>query len=286
MPKGNTIDIPHVITIDHYIRIPVKKDEKEKVKKFITLYDVNNPNPSSETIGKAFIQQFASFQDDRPLLLDSAKHYFSDNSPADIKKNFASLVDISFYKKDYQRLIYYVSVADPKTLLDSALIHADYSNTDAWTAYRIGEAYYQMSDIGKAYSFYKRATQLAPFVLDFQNKLAVTLAALHKNDEAEKVCDYILTQNPEYISALTNKGFIELTQGNADIAKQCYDKALSYNPDDRQALMNMAGWYVYEKQYNKTEEYLELVLKKYPDDGQAKDLLNKVQLLTGSKKAS
>lgn len=284
MPKGNTIDIPHVLTTDHYIRIPVKKEDKEKVKKFITLYDVNNPNPSQYTIGRAFIQQFSSFESDRPLLLDSAKHYFPDNSITDIKKNFSSLVDISFYKTDHQKLLYYVSTVAPQYLLDSVLIHSDYSNTDAWTAYRIGEAYYQINDFSKASTFYKRATELAPFILDFQNKLGVTLAALNKNDEAEKVCDYILKQNPEYVSALTNKGFLELKKGNADIAKQCYDKALSYNPDDRQALMNTAGWYVFEKQYAKTEEYLEKVLEKYPGDEQAKDLLEKIKLLVGNKR--
>jgi tetratricopeptide (TPR) repeat protein len=284
MPKGNTLDIPHVITTDHFIRIPVKKEEKEKVKKFITLYDVNNPNPAPSTIGKAFIQQFASFQSDRPLLLDSAKHYFPDNSPLEIKKNISSLIDINFYKKDYQKLLYYVSTVNPTYLLDSILIHQDYSNTDGWTAYRIGEAYFQLNDFGDAYLFYKKATQLAPYMLDFQNKLGVTLATMHKNDEAEKVYNYILSQNPQFVSALTNKGFLELQKGNVDIAKQYYDKALSYDPDDRQALMNTAGWYGFEKQYAKTEEYLEIVLKKYPDDEQAKNLLMKVKLIGGAKK--
>jgi tetratricopeptide (TPR) repeat protein len=281
MPKGNTIDIPHVITTDHYIRIPVKKEYKENVKKFITLYDVNNPNPSAYTIGRAFIQQFASFQSDRPVLLDSAQHYFPDTSPSDIKMNISSLIDISFYKNDYQKLLYYVGIANPQYLLDSILVHYDYSNTDAWTSYRIGEGYFQMNDLGKAYSFYKRATQLAPYILDFQNKYGVTLAALNKSDEAENVCDFILAQNPEYVSALTNKGFLELKKGNADVAKQCYDKALSFNPDDRQALMNMAGWYVFKKQYFKTKEYLEMVLKKYPDDKQAAELLSKILAIVG-----
>ncbi len=285
MPKGNTIDIPHVITTDHYIRIPVKKKDKEKVKKFITLYDVNNPNPSAYTRGRAFIQQFSSFESDKPLLLDSAKHYFLDDSPADIKKSFASLVDISFYKINYQKILYYVSIVSPKYLFDSILTHEDYSNADAWTAYRIGEAYFQMNDLGNAYSFYKRATDLAPYVLEFENKLGVALGALNKNNEAEKVYDYILSQNPEYISALTNKGFLELQKGNVEGAKQYYDKALSYNPDDRQALMNTAGWYGYKKQYDKTKEYLELVLKKYPDDTQAKNLLGKIDVLLGSKKS-
>jgi len=280
MPKGNTIDIPHVITTDHYIRVPIQESEKEKVKQFITLYDVNNPHPSAYTIGRAFIQQFASFQSDRPLLLDSAKHYFPDNTPAEIKQNILSLIDISFYKKDYQKLLYYVGISTQKYLLDSILTHKDYSSADAWTAYRIGEAYYQMNDLNNAYSFYNRATQLAPYELEFQNKLGVTLATLHKSDEAEKVYDFILSQNPGLVSALTNKGFLELTKGNAELAKQCYDKALAYDPDDHQALMNTAGWYIYEKQFPESEKYLEQVIEKYPDDAQAKDLLEKVKSFT------
>jgi tetratricopeptide (TPR) repeat protein len=283
MPKGNTLDIPHVITTDHFIRIPTKKTDKEKIKKFITLYDVNNPNPSTATIGRAFIQQFASFQSDRPLLLDSAKHYFPDESQSEIKQNFSSLIDISFYKNDFQKLLYYVSVIGTRNLLDSMLTHADYTNTDAWSAYRIGDAYNKVNDLNNAYSFYKRATELAPYILEFQNKLGVTLATMNRSDEAEKVYDFILSENPEYVSALTNKGYLELTKGNAALAKQYYDKALSYNPDDRQALMNTAGWYIYEKQYDKTEEYLERVLKKYPDDEQAEGLLSKVKALVNTK---
>lgn len=280
MPKGHTIDIPHVITTDHYIRIPIKQSEKEKVKKFITLYDVNNSHPSGYTIGRAFIQQFASFQSDRPLLLDSAKHYFPDETPADIKKNILSLIDISFYQKDYQELVYYVAIATPQYLLSNVIIHKDYSNADAWTAYRIGEAYYQLNMLNKANMFYKRATELAPYELEFQNKLGVTLASLNKNQDAEEVYNYILAQDSEFVPALTNKGFLELTQGDAELAKQYYTKALAYDPDDHQALMNMAGWYIYEKQYAESEKVLGMVLKKYPNDGQAKELLGKLKGLS------
>lgn len=280
MPKGNTIDIPHVITTDHYIRIPIKEKDKEKVKQFITLYDVNNAHPSPYTVGRAFIQQFASFQSDRPLLLDSAKHYFPDSSLPEIKKNILSLIDISFYKKDYQRLLYYVSLVNPQYLLDTLLVHKDYSNADAWSAYRVGEAYYQLNSYGNAYLFYKCATGLAPYELEFQNKLGVTLAALHKNDEAEKVYDYILSQNPGFVSALTNKGFLELERGNAGLAWKYYDTALSYDPDDQQALMNMAGWYIYGKQYAEGERYLERVIEAHPDDGQAQELLARIKLLS------
>lgn len=285
MPKGNTIDIPHVITTDHFIRIPVKRKDMDKVKEFITLYDVSNEHPSDYTIGRAFIQQYASFQSDRPLLLDSAKHYFPDNTTAEIKENALSLIDISFYKKDYQKVLYYVSIISPTHLLDSVLIHKDYSNADAWTSYRIGEAYYQTQDLNNARLFYQKAVNLAPFELEFQNKLGVTLATLHKNAEAEKVYDFILSQNPGFVSALTNKGFLELIKGNVQVAKEYYDKALANDPDDHQALMNTAGWYIFEKQYPETEKYLKMVLAKYPDDMQAKDLLQKVKVLAKQNKS-
>ncbi len=281
MQKGNTIDIPHVITTDHYIRIPPRKDEIAKEKKFITLYAVNDPHPTQEAIGRAFIQQYSGFTSNRPLLLDSAKHYFPDNTPDEIKRNFSALVDIYFFKQDFQKILQYVGVVTPNYLKDSLLKHKDYSNNDAWTSYRIGEAYFQTNDFTNAYYFYKRATDLAPFIMEFQNKLGVTLGVLHRNNEAEKVYDYILSQNPDFVSALTNKGFLELQKGNAVRAKEYYDRALSYDPDDHKVLMNIAGWYIFEKQYFKAKDYLELVLKKYPDDAQAADLLNKILATIG-----
>ncbi len=285
MPKGNTIDIPHVITTDHYIRIPIKKEDKKKVKEFITLYDVSNDHPSAETRGIAFIQQYAHFESDFPLLLDSAKHYFPDNTPALVKKSFSPLIDIYFYKQDYKHLLYYVGVMQPQFVLDSMLVHKDYANTDAWTAYRIGEAFYQVNNMRGAEAFYRKAVKLAPYVLEFNNKLGAALVALNKLDEAEKSYDFILTQDPEFISALTNKGYILLRNGNSQQAKTYYDKALALSPDDKQAMLNMAGWYINDKQFDKAEEGLKAVLKKYPDEEQAKTLLQQLKGM-GHKKAN
>jgi Flp pilus assembly protein TadD len=282
MPKGKTIDIPHVITTDHYIRIPVKESEKVKLKKFITLYDVNNSNPSAETKGKAFIQQFARFQSDFPALLDSAKHYFSDATPELVKNNFSELVDISFYKEDYHRILDYVNAVQAKNVLDNILTHKDYDNTDAWTAYRIGEAFYQNADPQSANAFYVKATQLAPYVLEFRNKLGATQVLLKQIDDADRTYDFILTQDPQFISALTNKGYIALLKGDEVKAKSYYDKALALDPDDKQAMLNTAGWYIYKKDYKGAEKYLEMVLKKYPTEVQAKQTLEKLKNLNHS----
>jgi len=277
MPKNNTIDIPHVITTDHYIRV-VKKEPTKK-KEFITLYDINNPNPSAEVRGKAFIQQFARFQSDFPLLLDSAKHYFPDSTPDEIKKSFPELVAISFYRNEYSKIIQYVNAAEQKNLLDKVLVHKDYENNDAWTAYRIGEAYFQSGDNNTANIFYKRATTLAPYVLEFQNKLGTTQVLLNQMPEAAKTYQYILSENPDFISALTNMGYISLLSGDATKAKDYYDRALALDPDDKQALLNTAGWYIYNKDYKTAQDYLKQVLKKYPTDAQAKATLQKLKAI-------
>ena len=280
MPKGKTIDIPHVITTDHYIRIPVKEEDKKKIKRFITLYDVNNPNPTPETRGMAFIQQYAHFQSDDTLLLDSARSYFSDNTSADVKRNFTPLIDIYFYKQNYRQLLSYVGIMQPKYVLDSMLTHIDYNNTDAWTAYHIGEAFYQLGNPRGAEAFYNKAVKLAPYVLEFENKLGASLIALNKYDEAEKTYNFILSQDPEFVSALTNKGFIALKRGNADKAKEFYAKALALNPDDKQAMLNMAGWYVYKGDNQTAEQILETALKKYPKDKEIMNVLTPIMEFT------
>jgi len=266
MPKGKTIDIPHVLTTDHYIRIPAKKNEKEKLKQFITLYDVNNPKPDNYTRGRAFIEQFARFESDFPLLLDSAKHYFADNSATDVHRNFSALIDISFYKQDYNRLLSYVGVMKPQYLLDSILTHQNYSNDDAWTAYRIGEAFFQISNARGASSFYRRAVKLAPYVLEFHNKLGASLIMTNNIDEAEKEYDFILSQDPDFVAALTNKGYIALHKGNLNKAKEFYSKALAISPDDKQAMLNMGGWYIDTGDYKEAKKYFLKVLEKHPDE--------------------
>jgi tetratricopeptide (TPR) repeat protein len=279
MPKGGTIDIPHVITTDHYIRIPDKqsKSEQEKVKKFITLYDVNNTNPTPQTRGRAYIQQYAHFQSDFPALLDSAKFYFPDSNPEEIKKNFSDLIAICFYKNDYAEIIKYVNIVQTKNILDNVLVHKDYENADAWTAYHIGEAYYQTGDINNAFAFYTKATQLAPYVLEFENKLGTTQVLLNRLTDAKKTYGFILDENPQFISALTNIGYISLLSGDPAAAKQYYDQALALDPDDKQALLNTAGWYIYNKNYKQAKIYLNMVLKKYPDELQAKATLEKLK---------
>ena len=112
--------------------------------------------------------------------------------------------------------------------------------TDAWTAYRIGEAYSQSGLVAEAKQWFNRAVAIWPHALDFQNKYGACLLALNNMPEAKKVFQFIISENPNYATAHTNLGFIYMQEGNNVMAYDHLTKALQYEPDSKQALINMA----------------------------------------------
>ncbi len=288
MPKGKDIDIPHVLTTDHYIRIPAPFNSPKagitRIRKFITLYDANNPHPTPETRGRAYIQQYERFQSDYPALLDSAKSYFPDATPAQVRKNFQWLVYIAYLKNDWEGIRAYADAVGENFILDSLLVHCAYDNSDAITAYQIGEAYNSLSDQAKALRFYKRAVQLAPYEMEYRNKAASAQALLGQKDSAEKEYDYILHEDPQFVPALTNKGYLALLQGDMSAAGSYNARALALDPDNKQALLNTAQCYIFERNYKEAEQYLQLALIKYPHEEMIKLTLDKLKAISGGNK--
>lgn len=97
-------------------------------------------------------------------------------------------------------------------MFDSILIHPSIDNENAWTAYRIGEAYFTLGDALNAEKFYKKAVDLAPFYPAFRSKYALTLATQKKKFEARTQYQMVLNQDPEFVSALTNLGYLWLEE--------------------------------------------------------------------------
>lgn len=276
MPKSGSIDIPHVTVHDHYIRKPIKKEEVEKLKKFIGLYAVNEKNPDSTTKAKAYIQQFEKF-DFNLAYLDSAQKYISDKSLSDITKNIELLVQLHFMKQNFSQIISYVDKISKDKLLKAVLIKQSWDNQNAWTLYRIGESYYKLGDVANASVFYEKASALAPYHPEFNNKWGVTHLAQNKLAQAIIIFEKVLTENPKFIPALTNLGYAYLLSGNESKAELIYTKALKLDPDYEMLLMNMAGLKVYKKNYKEAIPYLKRVIKKNPNNEQAKQLLAQLQ---------
>jgi tetratricopeptide (TPR) repeat protein len=276
MVKSGATDIPHVRVTDHFISIPLKDSEVGKVKKFIGIACINNPDPPAEAKGKAFITYFEKFNYDKSVL-DSALKYFPGGSKEDIHKNFSSLVQIYFLKNDYSKIIYYTNQAEDVL---SFLNKKSYSNSDAWTCYRVGESYSDLDEPENALKFYRRATELAPYELDFQNKFGTALMETGNSEEAQKVFEFMINEYPKYPAAFSNLGFIYLTtEGDTAKANEFYNKAIALDPDYWQAWYNKAGLYAYQKNFSEAKRILNNVLKRNPSDEKAKQILNSLNSL-------
>ncbi len=268
MPKSGSIDIPHVTITDHFIRKPVKKVDVAGVKKFIGLFAINEKYPEPKIKAQAYINQYEKF-DKNPTLLDSAKKYLADKTIEDVKNNFEALVHLYYMKNYFRKIISYVSQFSQQTLLNNMLNRKSFMNDDAWTCYRIAEAYSSIGKTNNAFVFYQKSSSLAPYVLDFQNKLAGNVFAQNKTNEARKIYQKIILENSNYAPAWSNLGFIYLQEGNTEKARECYDKAIALDPDYEQALLNKAGLLLYEKKNSEALVIAKRILKKNPKNKQA-----------------
>ncbi|HNU33894.1 MAG TPA: tetratricopeptide repeat protein [Bacteroidia bacterium] len=273
MNFSSTIDIPHVKVHDHYIRKPIDENKIAGIKKLVTISAINNPNPTSKSIGDAYIAYVEKFGFDYTLL-DSALKYLPQTNEGELNKNFKSLIQLYFLRKDYAAVI---GIAEQIKNIEDVLNTKSYSNTDAWACYRIAEAYEKMGNMIKAIIFYRKATMLAPFQLDFLNKYATALSITGNNKDAKLVYERIISENPKNHTALCNLGFLYLSvEHNSTKAMELYNKALALNPDYEQALLNKAGLLLYLNNTSEAKKLLMQILKINKENKQAMEILKRL----------
>ncbi len=133
------------------------------------------------------------------FLLDSAKYYTDEagkNGTTDTRVRWAYLA------------------GKPNELIEVAAKLDIQQVSSAWTAYRIGQTYYNQAQYTVAQSWLERAYTLAPENLDFGVKLALCLAQLNKTDQSIVLLQQVLKLQPKHISALSNLGYLYFTQDN------------------------------------------------------------------------
>lgn len=272
MPKSGSIDIPHVTVHDHFIRKPISKKEKEKIKTFLGLFAINDKNPDSLTKAKANINQFEKF-DQQQHYLDTALKYLSVKDKNNISKNFDALVQLYFLKNDFAMVTSLVSQIGKTELLNNRLTKKSYDNQHAWTCYRIGESYNYQNKANEAIAFLEQTNKLAPYVAEFKDKLATAYASTGNHNLAHQYFDETLKENPKYVPSIANLGFLYLTEGNAQMAEQLYRKALALDPDNENTLMNLAGFYNFKGNIAEAKNTLKQILKKHPGNKNAAQIL-------------
>ncbi len=277
MPKSGSEDIPHVSIHDHFIRKKPDLNYTAPKGAFSKLACINDPNPDNITVARAYIQQFERFDNAQPYFLDSAFNRLNFKSDADLKRNLIYLVHLFYLKNDFNQVIKLASKIGEEYLNKTLLTKTTWDNVYAWTAYRIGESYSELGDRKSAYTFYKKAYELAPYYFEFSNKYGSTALLLGSIEEAKIIFNELITENPNYAPAYSNLGYIELLNKQPEQAELFYKKALQLNPDYEPGLLNMAGLYLYKGENEKAKKILQQVLIKNPDNAQAKEVINKVK---------
>ena len=260
MPSSGSIDIPHVSVHDHYIRKPITQKEKEKIKTFIGLFSVNEKNPSALTRAKAYIDQYDKF-DQKPVYLDSALTILK--SAKTNRQTLSLLIHVYFTKQDFRQILRRVENFGEQKC-DSLFVYQSFENLDAWASYRIGEAYYNTGNTPNAIKWFKKAAGLAPYNLDFRNKLGTSLAAVNNLPAAIEQFEFIMKENPKFVSCYSNLGYIRLKQGLIAEALRLYTIGKKLDPDNEALLLNLAGYYIYMKDNAVAKKYLEVILKRNP----------------------
>lgn len=262
MPHNGSIDIPHVAVTDHFIRKrPVEDSEKKKITAFLGMKCFNNDHPDAITTARGFMEFYERYTPSR-CLLDSSLRYLSLQSSVEAeKKQNRDYIRAYFLLKDYVRVTGYAAALKPESI------------NDAWTAYRIGESYFELQHADSALPWYKRATELWKYAPDFQKEYGVCLLALNKTAEAQQVFTFILSENPNHVSALTNLGYIYLQQGNNAMAYDYMIRAEKLDPDHEQNLVNLAVWYHNNNQPGMAKKELTNLLSRHPGNERARAML-------------
>jgi hypothetical protein len=262
MPRNGSIDIPHVAVTDHFIRRkPMADTTLKKITAFLGMKCYNNDNPDAITKARGFMEFYERYAPSEGLL-DSALLYINSARAEEVsKKQNRDYIRVYYLKKDY---------AAVKLIADKM---APASIADAWTAYRVGEAYFQLDAADVALGWYKRATEIWKFSMDFESKYGICLLALNKMAEAKSVFEFIIKEDPGHVSAHTNLGYIYMQSGNNVMAYDLLSKAYNLDPDYEQNLINLAVWHYTNNQFDKAKARLEHLLKKHPENERARAML-------------
>lgn len=257
MPKSNTVDIPHVTITDHYIRKRATPTQTQKIKKFIGLISINDPNADLATKAKAYLKYYESFLSEKQLL-DSVSlwlRFLTNNKEFDninIQYLFVSGKPLDIVK----------------TYNSKAII-----GLDAWSYYRLGEAFEYANLFQKALTFYNQALNLKPLQLDFMDKKGSIYIALNQFQYAISTLSNVIKYNPDHVSALNNIGFAYLNINKLDSAFYFYNRALGADPDYVPAITNIAGLCNVQGKVNEAKFWLKKAIKLQPNNLELKETL-------------
>jgi len=265
MKQSGSVDIPHVAITDHRISVPsAEKDDKKGELRFVRLENLSAPESSPLTMARGFLRLYEGFSR-RPGYLDSAAFYLSQSREQHSILYFESRVHSYYLQEDYAGLKDFVE-------------HwGDERGEDAYTAFRISEAYAALGRNEKALKYASDAVSLMPLQAEFRNRYASLLLRSGKIEAAEKNFRFLLSEEPWYLPALANLGTICLNTGRADEGEKLLLKALALDPDYNLAYRNLIQYYLSRNFVKKAGDLAGLWIRKQAGNKEALEWIEKVK---------
>lgn len=256
MPTSGTSDIPHVRITDHYIRKPDPTEGTgERARRtFLRMASLIDPKPTLTNRAEGFLTYF-ELVTDRPGMLDSAAVLLERARGVEEGDRLGrARIRLWFLKEDWAAIRGYVRES-PDTGAD-----------DAWTQYRIGEAFAQDAETGIAITHVERAVSLAPDNVRFGDRLGRLLTDAGDLDRALQVFDRVLTNFPKYEPTWTNRGYVKLASGDFGGAEADYLRAMELDPDAELAMASLASIYLNTGRLDEARRLARELIRRKPDD--------------------
>lgn len=264
MPKNGSIDIPHVAVTDHYIRRKAKVENKEAIAKFLGLVCYNDDKVDARTQAQAYLEFYERYEPNK-FFLDSAFTLLI-KAGADTSDGFdADVIRAFFLREDYNKIVILSKKVKPNEI------------KNAWTNYRIGEAYLKQGQFARSIEFLQVAVTIKKYALDFQHKLATAYVENNQFIEAKKVFEFILNENPKYTAAYGSLGYLAMQAGDMHKAKYYLQQSILLDPDQLQVLINLAVVYHQSNQGNLIKPLLYHALQLDSENVQVKAMLRDME---------
>ncbi|GAB4415797.1 MAG: hypothetical protein OHK0032_11930 [Thermodesulfovibrionales bacterium] len=119
----------------------------------------------------------------------------------------------------------------------------------------MARAYESKMDYSNALLSYKKVLSIEPRNYRVMNNIASILIKLNLYDEAKTYLEMALGVRNDYVPGLINTGIVLARLGETQNAENSLLKALTLEPDNRNALLNIAILYEKKGSYEKAREY-------------------------------
>jgi tetratricopeptide (TPR) repeat protein len=259
MPESSSTDIPNIRITDHFIRVPgrLSPEEAEDQTRFIRMAALVDDAPSLRQQADGFLTYYEQFTD-RPGMLDSAAVLIGriDDGAEDGDALTRSRIRLWHLQSDHAAI---------RRLSQSSGFEAP---TDAWTFYRIGEAFAAGGDANRSIRWYEQAFAQGRDHLRFGDKLGVAYTQAGRAPEAIAIYDGLLGGNPKFENGLNNRGFAYLLTGDFEAAEEDFRSALALSPDLELSLANLASLLINTDRDDEARPIMRKLITSYPENGE------------------